>query len=150
MDSETYARALRHARRVCPADPAIDAEDVVQSAWVKCGALLPDLPGDLDRLRLMTRCVNQVATDHHRKAKRLPVSLPDWHPAPSSVEAEVATRVQLEAVLALVAAGDLYAAAALLFGLGYEYREVAARQGVAAGTALSRVARFRAREGMQA
>jgi DNA-directed RNA polymerase specialized sigma24 family protein len=147
-----YGRVVRHAQRVCPADPAIDAEDVVQAAWLKCGALLPTLATDLDRLRLWTRCVNQVATDHHRRAQRATfVPLGDWQPGGArvergvSVEREALARVELAGVLALVAAGDLFAAAAValaVFGDG-----ALAAVGCRRGTLGSRVSRFRAAHG---
>jgi DNA-directed RNA polymerase specialized sigma24 family protein len=141
-----YGRVVRHAQRVCPADPAIDAEDVVQAAWLKCGALLPTLATDLDRLRLWTRCVNQVATDHHRRAQRATfVPLGDWQPGGASVEREAIARAELAGVLALVAAGDLFAAAAValaVFGDG-----ALAAVGCRRGTLGSRVSRFRAAHG---
>jgi DNA-directed RNA polymerase specialized sigma24 family protein len=150
MDGDIYERVVRHARRVCPADPAIDGEDVAHSAWLKVATLLPTLPSDLDRLRLMTRAVNQVAIDHHRRGQRHPVlPLADWHPSGENVEAEALARVELGALVTLVAAGDLFAAAAFALALLGGDGAMAAL-GCGRGTLGSRVKRFRARGAMRA
>jgi hypothetical protein len=65
-----------------------------------------------------------------------------------SVEREALARVELAGVLALVAAGDLFAAAAValaVFGEG-----ALAAVGCQRGTLGSRVSRFRAREALTA
>ena len=145
MDSEIYARVIRHAARVCPADPAIDAEDVAHAAFVKCAALLPTLPTDLDRLRLWTRAINQVATDHHRRARRVAfLPLADWEPSGGpSVEAEALARVELHDLIARAVA-DPFARTAIAVALGYSGGEAAALMCCARPTVNTRVLRFRA------
>jgi DNA-directed RNA polymerase specialized sigma24 family protein len=114
MDAELYARLVAHARRVCPADPAIEPEDLVQAAWLRTQSLRDAEPGR-DHGGVLYRAVTQVAIEHYRrgKARGARVELGDWHPAPGGVEALALARVELGAILADVAAGDLFALAAL-------------------------------------
>ena len=141
---DVYARCVAHARRVCPPDPAISAEDVAHAAFVKCAALLPTLPTDLDRLRLWTRAVNQVATDAHRRAQRVAfLPLADWTPSGDNVEAEALARVELHDLIAR-AVVDPFARTAIAVALGYSGHEAAALCCCARPTVNTRVLRFRA------
>lgn len=140
---DVYARVIRHAARVCPADPAISAEDVAHAAYVKCAALMPTLPTDLDRLRLWTRAVNQVATDHHRRARKVAfLPLTDWQQGGDNVEAEALARVELRDIITR-AVVDPLARTALAMALGYSGQETAALMCCARPTVGTRVMRFR-------
>ena len=142
-----YTRLVRHAARICPVDPAISAEDVVHSAFLKCGALLPTLPTDLDRLRLWTFACNQVATDAHRRAQRVAfLPLADWTPSGDNVEAEALARVELHDLIARAVA-DPFARTAIAVALGYSGGEAAALCHCARPTVNTRVLRFRAANG---
>lgn len=143
MESDTYRRCVNHARRVLPPDPALEAEDLVHSAYVKAAPVLAGLPSELDRLRLLFRCVNQVATDHRRRVQRRPVMvLEDWHPDGADVEGEALDRAALAPYL-LAAQTDPQLLAVLLLALGYDIRAAGLLMGCAPVTVSTRAHRWR-------
>lgn len=123
---------------MCPADPAIDAEDLVQAAWLKVGARLDPARSAGEQTAYLNLIIGQLATDHHRAAKRHPIlPLVDWLPGGVNVEAEAIARVELAAVLGVVPL------ALLLFACGYSWDEIAAAQGVPLSTPRVRAVRWR-------
>ena len=76
VDIEAMNRAcLNYARRVCPKDPALDAEDVLQMAWLRAWAHLVTLPDDEARRKYLNVTIRTVAIDYQRRMNRRPVSV---------------------------------------------------------------------------
>lgn len=131
MDADTYARLLRHARRVCPPDPALDAEDLVQQAWVKAHKWLDGDRSESDRMKYLYTAVTSVALDSRRRTKRRAIggTVDEWFPDPARFEDVALDRVTLAPLLdeALQSRAGL---AVLLIGMGHTWDDATARAGV--------------------
>lgn len=139
MDVEAVNRAcFGYARRVCPKDPALDAQDILQSAWLRAFAHLAALPDDEARRKYLNRTIRTVAIDHQRGMSRRPVAAPlyDEHVG-GDAEDEALTRAELATVLTSVPP------ALLLYALGWMWEEIAAALGVPMITTKTRAHRWR-------
>lgn len=139
MDAETYRRCLNHARRVLPPDPMLDAEDLVQMAWIKAKPWLDgDRPVEEQRAYLMTT-INTLAIDQRRRrACRPTVPLEDWHARSTRFEDDALDCVLL-APLVDEAQRCSAGRAVLLIGAGYTWREAAK----IAGASTTNITRWR-------
>lgn len=138
--------SLNYARRVCPNDPALDAEDVLQMAWLRAFKHLATLPDDEARRKYLNTTIRAVAIDHQRRMSRrpIPVQLFDQHVG-GDAEDEALALAELAATLLTVPP------ALLLFALGWLWEEIAAALGVPKNTLRVQGHRWRqAQEGMQA
>jgi DNA-directed RNA polymerase specialized sigma24 family protein len=147
MDIDAVNRAcLGYARRVCPRDPALDAQDILQSAWLRAFAHLAALPDDEARRKYLNVAIRTVAIDHQRRMARrpIPVQLFDQHIG-GDAEEEAIALAELATVLPTVPP------ALILYALGYEWGEIAALLGVPLITTKTRAHRWRrAQEELQA
>ena len=145
LSEAVYARCLPYARRVCPRDPAIDAEDLVIMAWIRTRRWLDALPGDDDRVRYLQRGIKSAAIDYrralsHSRSGISPEVCPlrdDLLSAPNDVESEVIARVDLAAIIASVPPP------LLLYALGWMWSEIAAMAGVPISTPRVQAHRWR-------
>lgn len=146
MDSETYARLLRYARRILPPDPALEPCDLVQAAWLKTDAARRAEPGR-DHTGLLFRALGQVATDHRRRLKTHPVAAleEDWYPDPARFEDAVLDRLLL-APYWLAAATNPHLLAVVLMGLGFDQWATASAMGCKRSTVGTHVWRWRQAE----
>lgn len=145
MVERIYATCVRHAGRCLPADPALEAEDLAQQAWLLVGGRLDALPTDGDRARVLCRTITNLAINHYRRLARHPrVTLVDVYFAADDPAGEALLAAELDAALTTPRLG---LAEAVLHGLGYTYDEIAARVGVGRGTVCSRISRSRDRAG---
>jgi DNA-directed RNA polymerase specialized sigma24 family protein len=143
MDIDAMNRAcLGYARRVCPKDPAIDADDILQMAWLRAGPHLAALPDDEARRKYLNVAIRTVAIDYQRRMGRRPVSvqLVDRHIG-GDAEDEALALVSLAATLATVPP------ALLLFALGWLWEEIAAATGANKRTLMVRAHRWRSAQG---
>jgi DNA-directed RNA polymerase specialized sigma24 family protein len=132
-----YPLLLRAARRLT----AIDPEDIVQDVFV---GLCEHPPASVNRAYLLTALHHRWADRARATARHAPAALPlaDWLPAPGNVADEAATNIALAEALAALA-GEPYAPVVVDLGLGYRYREAAARGGVSIMAIKSGVSRLR-------
>lgn len=137
-----YPRCLPYARRICPRDPALDAEDIMHTAWIKACAHLAALPGDDDRRKYLNRAILTVVLDHRRGAARRPILAPLYdHHIGGNAEDEALLRVELAALLPLVPAALLWHVS------GWALAEIAAALGVNVTTVATQAHRWRAAQG---
>lgn len=139
MDEATLARMDEAARRVarrrwCP-DPAVDAEDVAQAAWLR---VLPRLTAERpeeEQTHYLLGAVACVAIDAQRRWRRRPRGeFGDWLPSGQDVEAEAIARAELGPILDRAVAGERDVLALVLLACGLEWREVMPLVGVSRAT----------------
>jgi DNA-directed RNA polymerase specialized sigma24 family protein len=143
MDIEATNRAcIGYARRVCPKDPAIDEEDVLQMAWLRAGPHLAALPDDEARRKYLNVVIRTVAIDYQRRMGRRPIYAPlhDYYMG-GNAEDEALALVELAATLATVPP------ALLLNALGWLWEEIAAATGANKRTLMVRAHRWRSAQG---
>lgn len=156
-----YRAALAAARRLTIHDPAIDAEDVAQEAWLRSVRWLDGGRPEHEQVAYLRAAVRSVGIDHIRRAGRhggapVPLDAPhlgagdEWITpgeivaAPGSVEGEALARLELAEVAGAAAGGDALALAALLMGMGHTRDEIGRAWGVAGVTVSTRAHRYRA------
>lgn len=139
ISEQVYGQLLRHARRVLPPDPALEAADLVQSAWLRAHHWLDGERTEGERVKYLTTTITTTAIDHRRRMARRPTTVPleDWAHAPGDVADEACARVLLGALLGVVPLG------LLLYGLGWTWDEAAAATGTELSTVKTRAFRFR-------
>lgn len=145
MNSETYARCLTHARRVCPTDPALEPCDLVQMAWLQSRAWL-DLGRPLaEQLSYLFTAINHLAISARRGYRWRGIAgmvpLEEWYDSGARFEDGVLDGLVLAPYFAL-AATDPMLLAVLLLALGFDQRETAARLGCKRATVGTRVWRW--------
>lgn len=122
------AEVRRNLRRTRSADPAWDAEDLVQAAWLRGLPLLADIPNDRERAHYLTRLAKNVAIDRWRWKRTRPTApLYDDQPARNDLEDEALAA----ATLARLAPG--VPPALLLHAAGYPFPEAARLTGQTLG-----------------
>jgi DNA-directed RNA polymerase specialized sigma24 family protein len=139
MDIESTFRAcMGYARRVCPKDPAVDAEDVLQMAYLRAMPHLAALPDEEARRKYFNVAIRSVAIDEQRRMGRRPVTvqLHDNRPG-GNAEDEALARVELAAVLRRVPP------ALLLHVCGWAMAEIAPTLGENLHTLAVRTNRWR-------
>lgn len=152
---------LAAARRIPVRDPAIDAEDVAQEAWLRSARWLDGGRPGHERAAYLRAAVRAVAIDHIRRVRRCgwadsldaPQRAGDGEDraaagelvaAPGSVEGAALARLELAEVAGAAAGGDALALAALLMGMGHTRDEIGRAWGVAGVTVSTRAHRYRA------
>jgi DNA-directed RNA polymerase specialized sigma24 family protein len=65
-----YGKLLHRAERILPPDPALEAADLVQSAFAKACRWLDAGRPELEQLKYLYAVLNSVALDHRRRLKR--------------------------------------------------------------------------------
>lgn len=145
MDHAAIDAMLRGAMgRYVVTDPALDAGDLCQTAWLRGLDRLAAIPTDAERAAYLVRLARNAGVDAWRRHRRRPTVPLDDALAGAGDAAEEAV-----AALALVAAAVAAPPAVLLHALGYGWEEVGARTGQCANTAKTGAFRWRrrAREG---
>lgn len=160
-----YEATLRAARRIPIHDPAIDAEDVAQEAWLRSARWLDGNRSRDEQVAYLRAAARAVAIDHIRRVRRrggaavcldAPQRTADgegWSapgeliPAPISVEDAALARADLAEIVGAAVKGNAMALTALLLGLGHTAGEIAAATGVARVTVSTRALRWRAAHG---
>jgi len=149
MDQRIYAACLRHAARVLPGDPALEPEDLCQSAYLKTLGRLDPARSEHEQVRYLCVAVDQVAIDAGRR-KRFDTAgdetaarlVADGRPGPEDVA--LAREAEDAVAAALLALGPtLGPAVALVDGAGLMYREAALALGVPKTTIVARLHRGR-------
>jgi len=132
-----YGTCLWHALKVRPNDPAIEAADLVQAAFLKVGNRLDTARSDGEQVRFLCLAISQLAIDVHRRiAKRPRAWLSPHLPSSIDVAGEAITNADLAAALAVPRRG---LGEAVLLGLGYTITEIAARLDMPTGTVKTRI-----------
>lgn len=142
-DAALYASCLRVARAVLPPDPALDAEDVVQEAWLRALPWLDAGRPEWECRAYLARAVRTVALDHRRRLARRGDCLPlaAWVPGGQDAEAEALARLALAEGLATVPP------CLLAWACGWPQAEVAAALGLSVQAVKARAWRWRAAHG---
>lgn len=154
VDEVLYAKLVNHARRVLPPDPAIEAGDLVNTALLKAWRWLDGERSEEERLKYLHTAIDSVANSARRgyRGRGIAQTMPleEWRPSGANVEAQAIARANLGAIVALVLAGDVFAAAVLAYAL-CGGTEGAAMLGWPQSTFNTRVWRFRhERAGLEA
>jgi DNA-directed RNA polymerase specialized sigma24 family protein len=147
-----YGKLLHRAERILPPDPALEAADLVQSAFAKACRWLDAGRPELEQLKYLYAVLNSVALDHRRRLKRRVVTTPlgDWCPEPRRMEEGALDRVALAPFL-VAARTDPTLAMLLLWGCGWEQAEIAALAGTTRQAVKLRIWRWRhERAGLEA
>jgi RNA polymerase sigma-70 factor (ECF subfamily) len=148
MDVRIYAAVLRHARRVLPADPALDAEDLCQGAYLKTLGRLDPARSEHEQVTYLCRALDQVAIDAARRKRLATVdtaSVPECADPRRDTEGEALARAaEDEWAARLVALGPLYGPAlALVYAGGMSYSASCAILGIPQTTLKMRLYRAR-------
>ena len=125
-----HAAALRYARWKAVDDPAIEPEDVVQTAWLKVLPILAGTPED-NRVGLLKWGCKMAKLDLYRRAKlRRHEPLDDWQPSPQRAEDEAIARLELRPIVERAVVGDPASVALVALGMGYTWPDVKRGLGV--------------------
>lgn len=126
MDCQLIDRTTRRylAGHTLVADPALDLDDLMQTAWLRALPHLPAIPTDQERAHYLIRVVKRLNIDVWRKQHRRARAPLDANLA-SNEDVESLVLTSLAAERAIKVAPE----AAVLLGLGWSLGEVAARSG---------------------
>lgn len=139
---------LSYARRTLSSDPAVDAEDLVQSAFLKTLGRLDGTRPVAQQIIYLRRAIDQVALDAGRRRRFVaadPGALPECADPRRDTEGEALAREADDEWAGRLAALDAKCgpAAALVFCAGFSYREASAALGVLPTTLRMRLVRAR-------